>query len=551
MKKRRLLALVLALSLALTACSGSSGSSSSTTAASAETTASEGETSGTEETAASEAATSSSKDTLVIANTSGEPGNLHPYNTVSVGAVMAQLLVFNSLITLDENGEAQPSLAESWEVTEDSITFTLREGVTFSNGDELTVDDVIFSVQEMMLNSTGGKATNYTACDAENITATDDRTVVVPLTEANSSQLSYFEDIFIVDKSVYEEMGDQYQYEPVGTGPFVLSEWVVGDHMTFTRNENYWDGAALLETVTIRTISEVSQAMIEVETGGADVMISPDGSDVERVLNGEIDGVKAVTDDTLVLRNNNVNFNHNSEYMSNKLVREAIAYCIDRESWTSIISPGTGTPAYCNIASGIWGWDESMSENYPYQYDLEKAKECLEEAGYADGFTCVLYTDNRTYHQALAELLQASLSEIGIDMQIETMELAKQKELMATGEGYDLFLLDNVGSSGDPLSALWRDSHPQFSGEGGSNYLWYTLDKEGAQDYADILDAIRACYDDTEKMELCLEMQQIFTENLIWLPINSIQSYVLATESLEGLSFRQDVLKITNATYFS
>ncbi|MCD8076787.1 MAG: ABC transporter substrate-binding protein [Lachnospiraceae bacterium] len=551
MKKRRLLALVLALSLALTACSGSSGSSSSTTAASAETTASEGETSGTEETAASEAATSSSKDTLVIANTSGEPGNLHPYNTVSVGAVMAQLLVFNSLITLDENGEAQPSLAESWEVTEDSITFTLREGVTFSNGDELTVDDVIFSMQEMMLNSTGGKATNYTACDAENITATDDRTVVVPLTEANSSQLSYFEDIFIVDKSVYEEMGDQYQYEPVGTGPFVLSEWVVGDHMTFTRNENYWDGAALLETVTIRTISEVSQAMIEVETGGADVMISPDGSDVERVLNGEIDGVKAVTDDTLVLRNNNVNFNHNSEYMSNKLVREAIAYCIDRESWTSIISPGTGTPAYCNIASGIWGWDESMSENYPYQYDLEKAKECLEEAGYADGFTCVLYTDNRTYHQALAELLQASLSEIGIDMQIETMELAKQKELMATGEGYDLFLLDNVGSSGDPLSALWRDSHPQFSGEGGSNYLWYTLDKEGAQDYADILDAIRACYDDTEKMELCLEMQQIFTENLIWLPINSIQSYVLATESLEGLSFRQDVLKITNATYFS
>lgn len=109
-------------------------------------------------------------------------------------------------------------------------------------------------------------------------------------------------------------------------------------------------------------------------------MINPDGNDVARVLNGEIEGVKAITEPTLVLRNNNVNFNHDSQYMSNKKVREAIAHCIDREAWASIISPGVGVPAYCSVASGIWGYDDTMKDNYPYAYDLEAAKACLTEA---------------------------------------------------------------------------------------------------------------------------------------------------------------------------
>ena len=76
------------------------------------------------------------------------------------------------------------------------------------------------------------------------------------------------------------------------------------------------------------------------------------------------------------------------------------------------------------------------------------------------------------------------------------------------------------------------------------------MDKEGAAEYAEILHKIRACYDDSERMELCKEMQQIFAENLIWIPVNSIQAYVLATESLQGVTFGQDILRITNETYF-
>ncbi|WP_434310099.1 ABC transporter substrate-binding protein [Hominifimenecus sp. rT4P-3] len=496
-----------------------------------------------------EATGESSKDTLIIANTSGEPGNVHPYNSVSIGASMVQYLIFEGLVSVDTKGEVLPALAESWEVDQEKITFHIRDGVTFHNGEALTVDDVVFSIQEMA-NSTGGKASNYTACDVENITTPDEKTVVIPLKEDNSGQLSYFGELFIVNKKAYQEMGDQYQYEPVGTGPFKLTDWVVGDVMTLERFDDYWDGAPLLETVKIRTISEVSQALIEVETGGADIMINPDGSDVARVLNGEVGGVKAITEPTLILRNNNVNFNHNSEYMSNKKVREAIAHCIDRESWANIISPGVGVPAYSSVAAGIWGFDETLADNYPYAYDLEAAKACLAEAGYPDGFSCTILTDARTYHQALVELLQASLSQVGIDLKVDTMELAKQKEIMASGEGFDLFLLDNVGRSGDHLSCLWRDSNPEFSGIGGTNYLFYTVEKEGAKEYAECLGKIRACYDDTERLALCKEGQKIFTDNLIWIPVNSIQAYVLATESLQNVTFSGDILRITNKTFF-
>lgn len=497
-----------------------------------------------------EASGISSRDTLVIANTSGEPGNLHPYNQVSVGAVMAQRMIFDSLVSIGDEGTVQPELAESWEVTEDAITFHLRQGVKFHNGDAMTAEDVKFSFDELVLNSTGGRAPNFSACDMENVTTPDDYTMVVPLKEDNVGQLSYFNDLLVVNKAAYEEMGDKYQYEPVGTGAFRLASWTVGDNMTFEANENYWRGVPKLKTVVMRTITEASQAMIEVETGGADVMIGPDGSDVVRIQNGEVPGVKAITDTSLILRNNNVQFNHNSPYMSNKLVREAVARCIDREAWANIISPGIGVVQYCNVASGVWGWDETLAEEYPYTYDLESAKACLAEAGYPDGFTCVLYTDGRSYHQSLAELLQASLSQAGIRMEIQTMELNKQKELMSTGEGYDLFLLDNVGNPGDALSPLWRDSNPEYSGEGGSNYLWYTADKEGAQEYVDMLHQIRACYDDEERQELCKEMQRLFAENLVWLPVNSNQTYIVAAESLQNVSFVRDILWITSETYF-
>ena len=490
------------------------------------------------------------KDVLVLANTAGEPGNIHPYDQVSIGGRIIQLMVYDGFVTIDAEGVVQPSLAESWEVTEDAITFHFRQDVKFTNGDPMTMEDIMFSVDQMVNHSTGGQASNYTACDVANMQATDDWTLTIPMKEANSGQLGYFQDMYVVSKKAYEEMGDKYAYDPVATGPFTIKDWVVGDHITLEANNDYFKGAPQLKQVIVRTIGEVSQAMIEVETGGADIMNNPDGADLIRVNDGDVPGVKAITESTAVFRNNNLQFNCDSQYFSNKLVRQAVAYTIDREAWTKIISPGNGVPVYNNVAAGIPGYDPTFDAEYPYPHDVEKAKELMAEAGFADGFTAVILTDNRAYHQALIELLIPALSEIGITLDVQTMELSKQKEIMTTGKDYDMYILDNVGNNADALSSLWRDSNPEFSGDGGSCYQRFTMEKEGAQEYRDILYEIRACVDETERNELCAKMQRIFAKYVPFIPVNSIQGYVLAVENLEDVSFLRDIVKITNETHF-
>lgn len=511
----------------------------------------EGEIESTEEVAAEEESGEGIKETLVIANTSGEPGNLHPYNTISIAADLVSGPIIEPLLKLDDEGNPKPHLAESWDVEDLSITFHLREGVKFHNGDELTANDVAFSIKEVILNSFGGLLSLVDVVDVNNIEVIDDYTIKFNQIEPNSSLLTNFRQIKIVNQRAYEEMGEEYQYDPVGTGPYTLEEWVVGDHWTLKRFDEYWGGAAVTETIIIRNIGETAQAMIELETGGVDIINRPSGSDTLKVINGEVDGLIAVTSPAAITRNNNLNLNFNSEPINNLLVRQAIAHVIDREAWTPIISPGVGRPSYSMVAHGIWGYDFSLEENYPYPVDFEKAKELMIEAGYPDGFDAILLTDGRDYHQTSAQLIQNALAEIGINVEIQTMELAQQKEIMVTGEGFDMYMLDCVGSAADPLSALWRDVHPKFAGENSTHHHFYTVEDAQGQKFADLMDEIRVTTDPEEKLDLFIELQQVFTEDVVYIPINSIQGYVLSSDKVGGISLQNDLLDLTNLIYVS
>ncbi|MDF2676080.1 MAG: glutathione transporter substrate-binding protein [Bacillota bacterium] len=529
-KMKAILSMLLVTAMLTVGCSGGSSESSNTPA---------------------KVTGSTAKTDLIIANTAGEPGNLHPFNTVSIGRVICTDGIYESLLTLNDKSEIVGKLAESYEQSNTEITFHLRKGVKFHNGVEMKAKDVVFSLQEVMLHSTGGLATFFDSVDASNIKAVDDYTVKVPLKQVDTTILSNIvNNFFVLPSDAYHQMGDDFQYKPIGTGPFKFKEWVVGDHITLEKFNDYWGGTAKLNTVTIRTIPEVAQAMVEVETGGADIMTNPLGSDVNKVLNGEVKGIKAFTKESLVLRNNNVNLNWNSEYIKNQKVREVIARSIDRDSWVNIISPGVGVPTYSNIAAGVWGYDESISKSYPYTYDLEKAKELMKEAGYGSGITLVLLTDSRAYHLQAVELLQNTLSQIGINLEVKTMELAQQKEMMSTGEGFDLYMLDNLFNSADPLSGLWRDSHPMFAKVNSSHYHFYTVnDAQGAK-YQDLLNKIRITVDDNERLNYTKELQKIFVEDIIWIPINSIQGYCLGNEKLQNVSFLNDIIMLTNETSF-
>ena len=487
--------------------------------------------------------------TLVIANTSGEPGNLHPFNTVSVGSSFSFLLIMETLVCNGLEGGFDPMLAKSWDVKDDGITFYLEQGVKFHDGTELKASDVVFTFQEIILNSTGGYAANLSAVNVNNVRAIDDYTVFVGFNQSDTTIMSHMPNIYIVPEKTYKEMGDRFQFQPIGTGPFKFNSWLVGDNITMERFNDYRLGTPIIETVIIRTIPEVSQAMIELETGGVHIIPSPAGSDVLRVLNNQVNGIKALTSNSAILRNNNININWLSEPLRDHRVREAIARAVDRELWVPIISPGVGSPAYSLVASGTWGWDPGTGYDYPYPYDLAKARQLLEEAGYGNGLRLILLTGTRDYHMRTVELLQFSLSQIGITLEVRTMELAPQRELMASGEGFDLYTLDNLTMSpGNFLSGIWRDAHPRFAEKNSSHFHFYTVNDAQGQRFSDLMDSIAITMDDNERLQQARELQKIFIEDLVWIPVNSIQQFALVTDRLQNAIMRATALFINEKT---
>ena len=496
------------------------------------------------------------KTSLVMSTSAGEPANLHPFNTSNLGVKNAVCgTIFETLVRVGMDGSTlEPCLAESWEFAEDdmSVTFHLREGVKFHDGEEMKASDVVFTIS--LWNEYAKVRATVSSIDFENVQALDDYTVFIPLTVPDSGLLANLADMqnmcVIVGEKSWTSLGDAFQNQPVGTGPYKFKEWMQGDRIELERFDDYWEGTPALETVTIRYINELSQAMIELETGGVDAIMEANSADVLRVQNGETQGLKVISSEGSSLRANNLNFNHNSEYMGNVLVRKAIACAIDKTAICNIIWPVEGTPNVSPLTKDTWGFNPALEENDPYGYDLNRAKAYLAEAGYADGFTAKLLTDSRSYHTQTAEAIQNMLGQIGITVEVETLELAAQKDqYLLKGEGYDMYLLDLVYSNLDPLYGLYRSSHPQFSVQNSSQYLYYTEDH--AQEYGDLLDAIMVEFDEDKKRELTYEMQDLFLEDMIWVSICSKESLALSVDNLEGTCVRGNgQLAIDYQTHF-
>lgn len=182
-----------------------------------------------------------------------------------------QRVVYDTLVVQNENGEIVPGLAESWEVIDDlTVRFHLREGVKFSNGQELTSEDVVYSLQRATTEP--GSASMFSSFDGENTKAVDPYTVDICVKQPFAAIYNYLASSRgdIICKSAMEEMGGEaYGRQPVGTGPFVLSEWNTGDSLVLTRNENYWGDAPAYDKLTFRIITEAANRTIELETGRA------------------------------------------------------------------------------------------------------------------------------------------------------------------------------------------------------------------------------------------------------------------------------------------
>lgn len=440
------------------------------------------------------------KDTLTIAQ-GADPVSLDPYGTTDTPAIRVASCIFETLVTRDDNGEIAPGLAESWEIVDDTTyVFHLRQGVKFHNGEELKASDVAFSFSKI---AESPHASSIRATiDFENSKAVDDYTFEMKMTEPFGPILNHLGHavMAIVNEKAYTEAGDAVGQNPVGTGPYKFVSWAASDRIVLEANQEYWGTAPAIPNVIWRTIPEVATRSIEVEAGGVDVAVDIQASDVERLESKE--GVEVFREVASSI--NFIGLNTTKAPFDNVKVRQAIDLATDKEAIYNVVYQGTGTIAEAPMSSVVWAYNDQLPK---HEYNVEKAKELLAEAGYADGFKMTMTTDESQARQDTAEIVQSQLAAIGIQVEIQSLERTTYIGEVCAGT-LEAFSLGWSSDTGDPDYALYASFHSSQHGEGG-NMSFYTNEEVDR-----LLQLGRTSTDQEERKEAYLEAQAIVWEEV-------------------------------------
>nr|WP_291498416.1 ABC transporter substrate-binding protein [Actinomyces sp.] len=374
-------------------------------------------------------------DATVTVGLTLEPSNLDIRATS--GVALDQVLidnVYEGLVSRAADGTITPSLASSWEVSADALTYTfaLEPDVTFSNGDALTAEDVVWSIDQAIGTEAVDAATLGQVAD---ITAPDEQTVVLTLDTPNPDLLWALSGRpgLVLD----EEASDaDLKTTAIGSGPFLLTEWKQGDSITLTRNEDYWGDPAQVSSIVFRYITDTNAAVNALNAGDLDVL-APISADLrDQVADATTALTVGAASDKFVLA-----FNNGADPLSDQRVREAIRYAIDHEALIEARG-GVEAPLGGPIAPGDPGY-EDLTGLFPH--DPAKARELLAEAGYQDGLTLTL-TQPNIYGTTFSDLLTSQLAEAGITLEVESVDFTTWLTDVYTNKDYQLSLVDHAES---------------------------------------------------------------------------------------------------------
>lgn len=458
------------------------------------------------------------RDALVVA-VPEPPVYLDPHIQTSTATFRVTTQIYDRLTQMDENLQIVPMLAESWDVVDEYTTeFHLRPGVKFHNGEEMTAEDVKFSLERCMASD----GVNYNYKIIESVEIVDDMTVTVKTKtpfNAMTTRLS-LDAASIVSKKAVEEYGEDFNTHPVGSGPFKLSSWSIGGDCVLAANEEYWAGASPIKTLTFRAVPEAINRAIGLETGEIDIAYDIDSID-KATIEGNSDLRLLSSPSCRVIYLGSCVKN---EILSDVKVRKAIAYGVNKQDFIDIVFGGDADMAHntmlCNMLFGY------MPDTVSYDTDVEKAKALLAEAGYPGGFDITLTVMDTQEYQTAAVVIQSQLKEIGINVTVESMDNASFLQYVAEGK-QGLFLYEKVASDTD--SMLRTQYHTDSLGLGGNRHHWTSGEVDR------MLDTASSSLDDEERQELYTEIQRIVADAVPLYPIAIPYLYIGSQADITGL----------------
>ena len=443
--------------------------------------------------------------------------------------------------------ELRPGLAESYEISEDGMTFTfhLRSGVKFHNGREMTADDVKYSLDRVTTPATQSPGAGFfgsimgydamadgSAASLEGVTVVDPLTVQIKLSRPDATFLHVMALNFasVVAKESVAEAGDDFGHHPVGTGAFKLGEWTIGQRLVFEKNADYWRaGLPYLDTVTFEVGQEPIVALLRLQNGEVDVPgdgippakfteVMADPEQAARVVEGG------------QLQTGYITLNVTIPPLDNVDVRKAINMAINKDRITQIIN-GRAVPATQPLPPSMPGYTDGYAG---YAYDIDGAKALLAGAGLADGFDTELFVMNTDPNPRIAQAIQQDLAAIGVRASIQS--LAQANVIEAGGAGTAPMIWSGgmawIADFPDPSNFYGPILGCDGAVEGGWNWSKYC--KEDLDAEATAADSMTDPAKVGDRMAMWSDVYMKVMEDAPWVPVFNEQRYTMKSKRMGG-----------------
>lgn len=494
----------------------------------------------------------------IVYNLGADPQTIDPLLNTAIDGSNVIVNAFECLMVLNENNEAVPGAAESYEVSDDGLvyTFKLRKDGKWSDGEPVTANDFYYAWMRGLNKETaaeycyqffyiknGEKYYNGEAtADEVGLKVLDDYTLEITLEAptayypqllAHQTYSPVREDIVTANPDTWANSPDTY----IGNGPFKLVRWDMKDQLVFEKNDNYWDADNVkLEKITYKLVTDETTAYSELKAGNFDVVNSVPTNEIEP---GKNDGLVKIFPKlgTYFFAINVGKQDSMSENvknaLSNKLVRQALALAIDRQEIIDNVGKADQVAAYSFVPLGITTSDgnEFSSKEYydPSDMDgnIEKAKELLKEAGYENGEglpTIELMYNTEGAHKDVCQIVQENLAKIGVNVELTNQEWAVFLSTRQNGE-YQIARHGWIGDYSDPMTFL-----DMWVTGGGNNDCGFSN-----SEYDSLIAEAKVETDTKKREELLRQAEDILMDEMPVIPVYFYTTVMAWNDYVEGV----------------
>jgi peptide/nickel transport system substrate-binding protein len=448
------------------------------------------------------------------------------------GLLADKAQIIETLVGVNADMSLKPKLAESWSMIDDRTwEFKLRDNVYFHDGSKMTADSVKFSIERA--NSLNSRVPSLLKLDS--IEVVDPLTIRIHTKEPNyilPADLHYAAPLGIISPKSVNDKGEIDK--PIGTGPFSFESYDEKTHvMTVTKNDKWWGGDVLLDKIVIKPITDPNTRALSIENGEVDFTVDVPYSEIER-----LNGTSGISVDKFEnSRLTYMNINLKKEPFDDVRVRKAIAYGMDRQSIVKYVLFGVGTPAVGIFRPDFYWTDKDLKA---YDYNVEKAKSLLEEAGWKDSngdgivdkngknFEMSLITSpNRPSLPLMAEAIAGQLKEVGIKANVEILESGVVSDRQKKGE-WDV-TMSAVSVAMVPDASYILESFFTSGGTSNKGYKNSEVDQ--------LLEDAAGSKDEEERISMYKEVQSIIQEEVPIIPLTYYQMVVAKKDYVKGYVF--------------